>query len=410
MIAKEQFLKYIKTFNKNPGEYTKEEIFEICYLHRELKSGKSWKELIEILGLNDEYPDSLRRKTLNEIKKKNPIVRPEEIERRFNTFIGDETNIKDLDQQFEELYKEKTKVRDIWNAYRRGLREDARTESWQDRIVEAVSEIEPLINPNIKFEEDSFNEDVEAILLLSDWHIGENNHNFYNDFDSGIAISRVKKVVNDTIKYCKLNKVKKLNVLNLGDLVEGIINPNARIEEEMSVTKQLIFATELMAEALNQLQEAAPVVTYRDVTDNHSRAISDKHQSIEEENFNLLTTWFLKERLKNSKIHFMDDNLSVDLGKFYASGKCVMFMHGHNDAKDKTLQSMIGATKEWVDIVCCGHWHNPAEHTYQDMKLFVNGSLCGTGSYALKRRLFCKPSQKLLILDNNIIDIDIQLK
>ena len=34
------------------------------------------------------------------------------------------------------------------------LREDARTESWQDRIVEAVSEIEPLINPNIKFEED----------------------------------------------------------------------------------------------------------------------------------------------------------------------------------------------------------------------------------------------------------------
>ena len=43
------------------------------------------------------------------------------------------------------------------------------------------------------------------------------------------------------------------------------------------------------------------------------------------------------------------------------------------------------------------------------MKLYVNGSLCGTGPYALKNRLFARPNQKLLIFDDNITDIDINL-
>ena len=67
--------------------------------------------------------------------------------------------------------------------------------------------------------------------------------------------------------------LKKLNVLNLGDLIEGIINMNARVESEIDSSQQIIFASELLAEVLNKLQEAAPVITYRDVVDNHSRAI-----------------------------------------------------------------------------------------------------------------------------------------
>lgn len=416
MISKEQFLKYIKTFNKNPGEYTKEEIFEICYLHRELKSGKSWKELVEILGLNDEYPDSLRRKTLNEIKKKNPIVKPEEIEKRFNAFIGDETNIKDLDQQFEELYKEKTKVRDIWNAYRRGLREDARTESWQDRIVEAIEELNknhPLRASITNHLTNNSNDlENEAVLLLSDLHIGVKFNSFYNNYNLEIAKERIHKLVLDTVKYCQNNKVKRLNVLGLGDNIHGIIHTNARIGQEFDLSQQIIFASELLAQALFDLQNAAPEVIYRSVVDNHSRAVAQKENNLESENFNRVIDYILENRLHGSKIVFKKDNLDIGIGLFtLMNGKKFMFVHGHQDNINSCFQNAVGATREFIDYFAMGHYHSNKLKEYQGMTVFANGSVCGTEQYALSKRLFGDASQRLIIFDgDDTIDIKINLQ
>ena len=41
----------------------------------------------------------------------------------------------------------------------------------------------------------------EAILMLSDLHIGVNCNNFYNTYNVSVATSRLEKVVADTIKY-----------------------------------------------------------------------------------------------------------------------------------------------------------------------------------------------------------------
>ena len=118
---------------------------------------------------------------------------------------------------------------------------------------------------------------------------------------------------------------------------------------------------------------------------------------------------YINITLEKQKVE-LDDNIDRGFGLFTLdNGMKVAFMHGHEDAKCKTLQNVVGATREWVDIVCCGHYHNASEHTFQDMKLYVNGSLCGTGPYALKNRLFAKPNQKLLLVDNNIIDININI-
>ena len=44
--------------------------------------------------------------------------------------------------------------------------------------------------------------------------------------------------------------------------------------------------------------------------------------------------------------------------------------------------------------------------------MFINGSIVGTEQYAFGRRLFSKPSQKLLIFKDkcdDVVDIDISL-
>ena len=137
--------------------------------------------------------------------------------------------------------------------------------------------------------------------MFSDLHLGVDCNNFYNKYNPEIAVKRVSRLVDRTIKYCKANDISRLTVINMGDMIHGIIHTNARIEAGLSVTEQIIKASEIISQALNRLQESASEVIYRSVVDNHARAMANKHEHIEKENFNKIIDWFVEERLKDSK-------------------------------------------------------------------------------------------------------------
>lgn len=407
-MTKNDFIFYIQSFKKGPGDFTDDEIYDIGKKHKTLpKNERNWSKLAEVLG----YPsgESLRSYVNRRMKSCGELIPAALSSSKFLNDVKENVSDK-INQRLETLYKEQTKTRDAYNAYRRTLRDEARLDAFIEEIKNVASNMPKL--PNIKLKSGNKQGKIEAVLLLSDWHIGQLTKNFYNGYDLDIARKRVEEIVNKTINYCLSNNVTKLNILNLGDLIEGIIHINARIEQQMDVTSQVIAAAELLAEALNLLQSAAPIITYRSCSDNHSRITPDKNQNIAKENLNRIIDWYIEERLKNSSIQFIHDNLDIGLGRFeLLNGMKLMFFHGHEDAKSQTLQNMVGATQEWVDVVCCGHWHNPAEHTFQNMKLFVNNSLCGTSNYALSKRLFTKPGQKLLLFKGkDIINIDLNLE
>lgn len=400
MMTRKEFSDWVDSFGKGPGEYTEDEQAEIGLRHKDelTKGDKDWSGLADRLyGPGGKTGDALRKWVA--------LRRgPTRDSRKGDD--GQETP-RSLLQQTEDLYMAKVRYRDERNALNRSLRDQARVDELYDLVKSSagsLAELKPL-----KYVPSGEPGDAEAILMLSDWHIGQEASNFYNTYNLGVARNRVMRVVSQAVDYCKTNKVRTLHVLNLGDLIEGIINTNARIEQSTDMVSQLMYASELLAEALAILQSAAPRVTYRFVTDNHSRANQDKHVSIAKENFNRITTWWVKERMKGSGVEFIDDNLDIGLGRFTLNnGLKVAFMHGHEGRKERTLQELVGATQDWTDVVCIGHWHNPAEHVYQNMRLFVNGSLCGTGPYALGCRLFTKPSQKMIISDRgNLLNIDI---
>ena len=53
-----EFVDYIKSFNKQPGEFTRDEIYQIGLEHRK-QLIKSWQEVAELVGWT-KAPDSLR--------------------------------------------------------------------------------------------------------------------------------------------------------------------------------------------------------------------------------------------------------------------------------------------------------------------------------------------------------------
>ena len=73
---------------------------------------------------------------------------------------------------------------------------------------------------------------------------------------------------------------------------------------------------------------------------------------------------------------------------------------------------MMGLIRRIPDYIFMAHYHNSSEHTFQNCKVYVNGSIIGTDTYAFEKRLFTEPEQKLLIFneDNDVINININLK
>ncbi|MBR6907744.1 hypothetical protein IKN40_04560 [bacterium] len=309
-----------------------------------------------------------------------------------------------------DLYVERTKVRDLNNDYRRNMREEARIQALVDEIKAAAKELPPL--PQVEPVKRSVKTQIEAVLAFSDLHLGPDFENSYNSYSYDIAVARVSQLVSDVIDYCKLHNVTRLNFLNLGDLISGLIHPTIRLEQRLDITEQIIKAAELTAEALNQLQAAAPEIIYRSVVDNHSRPMPNKNEHIEKENFNKIIDWMIEERLKGTNIVFAHDNIDDGIGKFnLLNGKTVMFAHGHQDSADRCFQNFFGATREFIDYIILAHYHNSKEKTFNGMKVYVNGSIIGTDPYAYGKRLFSDPEQKLLVFEgNNVVDININLR
>ena len=410
-MTKREFEDYIRSFKKKPGEYTDDEVFSIGVAHKTLLHiEKNWNELAEKLG-TERSGEALRnwikyrQMENNTLPKNTKILSDRTIE---DITLNDVSDT--LEEKTRALYIQQTKTKDTINSYRRTIREEARVELFKEGIIEAIKQLDKL--PSIEIPKTKKSSEVkEAILMLSDLHMGVDCNNFYNTYNPAIAVKRVSHLVDRTIKNCLLNNVSKLTVINMGDMIHGIIHTNARIEVGLVVTEQIMKAAELIAQALNRLQESAPEVIYRSVVDNHSRAMANKEEHIEKENFNKIIDWFVEERLKHTKIKFIHDNLDDGLGTFtLINGKTVVFAHGHQDSINNVFQNFIGATNKFVDYALLSHYHNEKVKTYQGLRVFINGSIVGTEQYALSKRYFNKPSQKLLVFEgNDIIDISIEL-
>lgn len=410
---KPEFLSFIKEFKKQPGKYTEDELVTIGIAHQELiRANKDWTALVEVLGV-DKSGEQFRKWILAERYKRHLVPKnPKVLDADKIESLTTEDVEESLTQQKQDLMKERMKVRDERTSLNRTLRNEARLERFVQTIQEVAASYRdlPVVIPGTV---DIMRPQCEAVYGLADLHLGPIVENYINTYNYDEAVARVHKVAEDIVSYSKLMNTKRINFLNLGDLIAGIIHPTIRLEQEFDVIEQVMRVSELVAELLNCLIQAAPEITYRSVVDNHARITPDKNQHIELENLNRIIDIFVEERLKNTNIKFIKDNIDIGIGHFQLlNGKQFFFMHGHEDRKSSVVQDIMGLTHIFPDYIMMAHYHNAAEHTFQGAKLFITGSVIGSDSYAFGKRLFGQPEQKLLFFDtrNNVIDIDIRCK
>lgn len=311
-------------------------------------------------------------------------------------------------EKLEELRKDIDSKTIILRDQRRELkkydREDARFRHICELISEEatrIAEEKPFLSKE-KVAKEKLDSRNEAVLIVSDWHIGSEFKNAKAEYNIEIAKRRAEDLLYKTIEYCKLNNVGVLHVESLGDNINGGIHWGSKVEAEEDCLSEMFTFDEMFAEFLDKLSESIDCVKVYSVIGNHGRINMNKKDNQKGENLERILFHYLKPRMKNNKKVELMECANIDEGiiQLEVKGLNIFGVHGDLDKIDKVADNFIRMFRIIPDEIHMGHFHSDYECTESDISVIVNGSLQGTDNYAFSIRKSGSPMQKLSIYDD----------
>ena len=238
-----------------------------------------------------------------------------------------------------------------------------------------------------------------GILQLSDWHYGIVIDTIYNQYNPEIARERVAQLVSKVKDIIHKEGIKYLYIFNLGDMIAGNIHLTIRLNSRVNVLNQIMEVSEILSDAIASLSTCVEGIDYFAALDNHSRIDPIRENSLELESLCRITTWYMKERLKNIKhVEIHETNAyGPDIITTSIQGHEVAAVHGHKDKPEKVVDNLVLMTKHNFDLILTSHFHHFQADEKNEVLVLCNSSLMGTDDYAQKLRLSAKPSQNFIV-------------
>ena len=271
----------------------------------------------------------------------------------------------------------------------------------------------------------SGSEDV-ALLLLSDWHILElvspEEINFVNKFDINVAVRRVEKIVEKTVKIVNLHRmhsrIEKLYVWLGGDMVSGNIHDELVKYGNFTITEQIALTGYLIAALIKELSQNFKEIEVFTVVGNHGRIQKRKEYKKRFNSYDYIAyqiAALLVRELKNVK---WEINKSIFAFKEIKGFK-FCFSHGdeikswggipfyglRRDFSNKQnvnfYMNNFDKTTPLIYYVV-GHFHIPSILYDGAGYIIMNGTLKGVDEYSFSRGWLTRPSQKLLLINESV--------
>lgn len=318
---------------------------------------------------------------------------------------------KDLLNQLEvkrgDLEREKMKLHQERIELNESYRWQARNELFQERIIEAIKNLDKIEVPQLK-NLNNIKVNSTALLCLSDFHAGSTYeikglyNEIINKYDFDIMKSRLWKLLNqlenDDLMF------DDMTIALCGDFFENILRISSLQKLREPVVDTVIKFSEFLAnwivEVQNQLLVPINIVT---VGGNHDevRLLNSKNK-LEGENLSKFVTEFLKLRLKNCKDISVDDYTEVAIKTIRKTN--IMFEHGEDKDLSVTLNYFENLYNVTVDEIISGHLHRPESLSIGitdvgDKQITRVGSICGIDPYSKKIRKSARPSAYCAIYD-----------
>ena len=308
--------------------------------------------------------------------------------------------LQELEQKRIEIRKERQKLFDQRREFNKAVSAGGRFEYITERLVDAASRLNDEIGiVGFDFPEMA-DDDVEAVLVLNDWHYGLKAHNIWNDYDVAACIAGAQRVTQAAIHRIQLHSPSKLHVLILGDMCHGAIHNSARVASEELVCEQIMHVSEVLAQCIAMIAQYVPEVDVHVTYGNHARTVQNKGDSIHRDNMERIIPWWLKQRLRDASNISVADEGETEVISIVAAGYGVCATHGDLDSlhgSPKTF-SVAFRRKYGRDVSCfiMGDKHHSEEFEELGIRSMIAGSLCGTDDYANGKRLYSTPEQLMV--------------
>lgn len=372
----------------NSNNFVSETLISVCETKNE--NNYTWSDVSDLVsditGV-DISPNACRKRYHKYIKNNSNLCNSKK----------DESGESDTTDNYIKTQIEKQKVWDLKTQVRADIRRMSREDTLKEiakEVFSNINELPKLSNPApISISKKRKN----AILEISDWHYGIDIDNHFNKYNISIARERIEYLI-DRVHFilCK-EEVDHLHVVNLGDMIAGRIHSQIRYQSRIDVITQIMEVSEYIAQMLSILSNFVKI-DYYDTLDNHSRLEPNLSDSLDLESLARLTSWYLKQRLKDNKnITINENEFSDDIITFNVFNHKVLGVHGDKDKPSNVIEKLSMLTQEHYDLVLSAHFHHFQCDERNNTLLIGNGSLMGTDDFAKNLRLSGKPSQNLII-------------
>ena len=227
----------------------------------------------------------------------------------------------------------------------------------------------------------------EAVLQLSDLHFGKKTHLYNLD----VAKERLNRIFDTALKLCQRHDIEVLNILLLGDIVDGeSIYPSHPHHIDASALEQIFSSIEAFIPRIRECASLLKKVRIYTVPGNHGRVT--KHYN-EKTNFDSLFAQALHFATKD--IPNLEFNMNYDW-KYVTDINGVKFLmfHGHQIKMTLNLPHYGITTRisRWVstetfagvNVAVHGHFHTSISQKWNDVAILSNGTIVEGDEFALE--------------------------
>lgn len=379
-------------------KFTKEQlraIYEVCS-RKELYG--NWKKIAEVLNsrFGTSYDESAFRKKFQSYTEMKEACR--DIDKDVNAECAD-INIK-----IEELRRERQKINTVNIERNRNTRHDSRFELFYESVRNVIPTLTP---PEIKYVENTGNVN-EYVLMLTDIHYGADFNAINNSYSREECKKRFDRLYGNVASYIKNNNITHLNILNLGDSIQGILRVSDLQINDTSMVMCVVEVSQIIAAFLNKLS-AYCSITYRHITSaNHGqvRPIGTKASELAGEDMEKIICNYIKDTLTDNDRVKVEFDLSKEYLEFEIAGFNCIAEHGHRAKNiNKYLAEKTLKHRKIYDYGFLGHYHSGSvvsvgEGECHNMKVFISPSFVGSCPYADTLDVGAKASANILRFNN----------
>lgn len=363
------------------NESDDELIYRVCSLKEEIGT---WEDIADILNdlLNQEYSSSKYRKAYQYFNKM--------LDANQSKFVDCETQLQELEELKEELRKERKKLQTVNLERNRIDRQDARWELFYENIGQYVKSKE---RPKFETNEYFSDSDIEYILGIADVHAGANWSTQSNEYNMKIVQDRFNILFEQTKDFVEEKGLQKLNVVLLGDLIDGVLRITNLQMQDTKVSKACADIAEIIGEFVDKLTVECKIQIdlYDAVYGNHStqRYLGQTNNYDMLEDLGYTISRHIQCYLRNNPNvkMFMPQEGEMYL-EFEINGFNIIAFHGHTIKKLNTaIKDLTMRNRKFYDYSLSGHIHSDAVitegvsglHDVQDIRF---PSFCGADPYA----------------------------